>query len=118
MTNKKTFAPIKNLHYTEQTHQGVVGFFHRDDGTFNIEANFGGRQAGMETDRESIVKLRDSLTEFLAATEPPVVEDPPLHMTLSDEAYDRFEQQLEQRPLSTNLAAQRLLRRKKPWSES
>lgn len=114
MAVKKTFAKIKNLYYPESTHQGAVGFYARDDGTFNIEANFGGRQAGMETDRASIITMRDALNELLDATEP--ADDPLADIVLSDAAMTEFERIVEQYPMSTNLSLQRLLRRKKPWS--
>lgn len=84
---------------------------------FGIDCQLGSHRCSTETNRDSIIALRDALNELLAVTEPKLPAEPALHMELSDEAYDRFEQQLEQRPLSTNMAAQRLLRRKPSWEK-
>lgn len=105
MSYKKTEAPIKNLYYPEPGHQGVVQFYARDDGNFNIEVNFGSRQAGMETDRDSLVAMRDSIDAILDGD-----------YVLPEGAITEFERILEQYPMSTNLSLQRLLRRKTPWS--
>lgn len=114
MSVKKTFAKLKNLYYTESAHQGVIELYARDDGTFNVEVNLGGRQAGMETDRNSLAALRDSIDSLLDMTAPP--EDELQDIVLSDAAMTEFERIVEQHPMSMNLSLQRLLRRKKPWS--
>lgn len=105
MGYKKTEAPIKNLFYPEPGHQGSITFYARDDGTFNIEACFGSRQAGMETDRDSLIGMRDAIDAVLDGD-----------YVLPEGAVAEFERILEQYPMSTNLSLQRLLRRKKTWS--
>jgi len=84
---------------------------------FAIDCQLGSHRSSTETNRASIIALRDALNQLLAVTEPEKSPEPALHMELSDEAYDNFERQLEQRPMSTNLSLQRLLRRKPTWEQ-
>lgn len=81
---------------------------------YHVDCQLGCERATMETDRDSLVKLRDDLNELLDATEP--AEDPLSELVISDAAATEFERIVEQYPMSTNLSLQRLLRRKKPWS--
>lgn len=38
---------------------------YKREAQFNIEVNFGGRQAGVDTDRDSLVRLRDNINKLL-----------------------------------------------------
>lgn len=64
---------IKTLSKSEWARDGFIRIERWKNGEYNIDAQIGGDRAVQQTDRDSIIKLRDSLTEFLTATE--VVND-------------------------------------------
>lgn len=114
MAVKEVCPDIKTLSKSEWARDGFVRVELWKNGEYNIDAQIGGDRAVQQTDRASIIALRDALNELLDATEP--ADDPLADIVLSDAAMTEFERIVEQYPMSTNLSLQRLLRRKKPWS--
>lgn len=69
MAVKEVCPDIKTLSKSEWARDGFIRVELWNGGEYNIDAQIGGDRAVQQTDRESIVALRDSLTEFLEATE-------------------------------------------------
>ena len=64
MAYKKVGASIKYIHRDEPLADGIINVSCRD-GEYSIDAQLGSHRCGMETDRNSIVELRDALNELL-----------------------------------------------------
>lgn len=65
MAFKKAGASIKYIHRDEPLSDGIINVYLRDNGEYSIDAQMGSHRCGMETDRNSIVELRDALNEIL-----------------------------------------------------
>lgn len=62
---KRSGAGIKSFHNPDPINDGLIRFYDRGNGEFAIDANLGSHRCGMETDRQSLVELRDALNEIL-----------------------------------------------------
>lgn len=59
----KAQTDLVNVYYPERSDNRIV--IHKASTHFGIEINFGGRQAGVDTDRDSLVRLRDNINKLL-----------------------------------------------------
>lgn len=59
----KAQTDLVNIYYPERSDNRIS--IHKASTHFAFEVNFGGRQAGVDTDRESLVRLRDNINKLL-----------------------------------------------------